>query len=288
MINPIFKKYARRMFAVAVVFTALSTQFAYAQLVTVDDVQITPSPKGFTVVLDLSGAASYEFFRLGGPERLVLDIARARFNADPILLTDFAGTPVIGLRHALRNKDDLRVVIDLPEGNYRTQYLTLPPDLANDLGFRLVLNVAQLVDEKAEAPAAAPVEARQSEMVEVIVGPDDSLRAPLTRSSGQLAPSGDLSAGRGSPAAAVNATASVSSTKKEQERPRSGPSVDFSGTWQHEWAWSTEASRSQKLEPTVQPRWNLRFANGVGLTAIMRLRSDGTGELGPMDRRPPN
>ncbi|MEM9360750.1 MAG: DUF1302 family protein, partial [Pseudomonadota bacterium] len=61
-----------------------------------------------------------------------------------------------------------------------------------------------------------------------------------------------------------------------------------SGTWQHEWAWGTEASESQKFESIIQPRWNVSFGNGVDLTVILRVRGDGVGDLGPSDRRPPN
>jgi hypothetical protein len=68
----------------------------------------------------------------------------------------------------------------------------------------------------------------------------------------------------------------------------SSVSVDFSGTWQHEWAWATEPSASQKFESIVQPRWDLQLGDALELTAILRLRVDGVGDLGPDARRPDN
>jgi hypothetical protein len=104
---------------------------------------------------------------------------------------------------------------------------------------------------------------------------------------------GGLGAGR----EAGSEVASASEPGVEADSPlgtrRSGltagrDKLQFSGTWQHEWAWASEASDSQKFESIIQPRWDMRLANGVDLTAILRVRGDAIGDLGPDDRRPPN
>ncbi|GAB5414308.1 MAG: hypothetical protein Cons2KO_19110 [Congregibacter sp.] len=38
----------------------------------------------------------------------------------------------------------------------------------------------------------------------------------------------------------------------------------------------------------MQPRWDVSFGNGIDLTAIVRVRLDGVGDLGPGDAKPPN
>lgn len=64
--------------------------------------------------------------------------------------------------------------------------------------------------------------------------------------------------------------------------------IEYSGTWEQEWAVETDGIDSQKFESIVQPRIDIDFANGTSLTGIGRLRLDTVGDLGPDENRPPN
>lgn len=253
---------------------------AWAEPLRVDGVRTGVTQERARVVLDLSGKPDYQFFRLGSPERLVVDLTDTRLSADTIPET-FNGMPILRLRHARRGSSDLRVVVDLAEGEYQTRHFVLLPNAEAGLGYRLVLDVmseksvpiedgkqsvaATLVQETANVVAAKP-EASEPPRPEAVL---------TTLGTKTLAP--DKLA---EPAPAVRS--------KPRVKPRTGTLVDFSGTWQHEWAWAPDSSSSQKFESIVQPRWDVRFANRIDVTAILRIRGDAIGDLGPTDRRPPN
>lgn len=270
-----------------------------AQSIDVDEVRVGASDIGSRVVLEFSDKAEYRFFRLGDPERLVLDIYDTKLSSTR-LPTDFTGTPVLALRHARRGGNDLRFVVDLPEGNYRTRHFTLPPDADNGLGHRLILDVSVLGESELldtagqslpeEAPLS-PVEpiSRDAAPVDSVDPNVDGLVAvsPTLTDSGVEANQYPRTS---EPKKSAESQQSPKAVKSPANRrpPKSGTLVDFSGTWQHEWAWAPESSSSQKFESIVQPRWDVRFENGLDLTAILRIRGDGVGDLGPNDRRPPN
>jgi hypothetical protein len=208
------------------------------------------------VVFDLSGAPRYTLFRLSDPQRVVIDVADAAL-ADAPAASAFAGSRVLRLRSGERGGGTLRLVLDLAEGDVSVRDFTLRPDRDSGRGHRLVVDLLPRgAEEQAAEQAVAASEA---------------------------------------PAAAAPAPRAAASAEQAAPAPRPAPrrsepavSVDFSGTWQHEWAWATQGSESQKFESIVQPRWDVSLANGLDLTAILRVRGDAVGDLGPTERRPPN
>ncbi len=78
----------------------------------VKDVRLWRAPDHTRVVFDLSGPAQYQVFQLNNPERLVVDISRARLRQLPADLT-FDDSPISRMRHGVREGKDLRVVFDL-------------------------------------------------------------------------------------------------------------------------------------------------------------------------------
>lgn len=74
---------------------------------------------------------------------------------------------------------------------------------------------------------------------------------------------------------------------KRVPRAGSSSSIAFSGTWQQEWAVADHGG-SQKFEAIVEPRLDMELKDGIGLTAIGRLRLDTVGDLGPRVYRPYN
>jgi hypothetical protein len=66
----------------------------------------------------------------------------------------------------------------------------------------------------------------------------------------------------------------------------SGTALDFSGTWEQEWAYATEEQDSQKFEALIDPRWDIELRDDMRLTIVNRIRLDTVGELGPEQNRP--
>ncbi len=64
--------------------------------------------------------------------------------------------------------------------------------------------------------------------------------------------------------------------------------LGISGTWEHEWAVETGGVNNQKFESLVQPRLDADLGSRARLTAILRIRLDATGDLGPEEDRPEN
>jgi|TARA_Y100000310_G_scaffold345518_1_gene465884 N-acetylmuramoyl-L-alanine amidase len=108
-----------------------------AQQVAIDSVRIRPSPERTRLVFDLGGFVDHSVFILNDPLRLVIDIQNARLNASLAEL-DLAGTPVSNLRSAVRNRQDLRVVLDLT-AKIKPRSFVLKPIL--QYGDRLVIDL---------------------------------------------------------------------------------------------------------------------------------------------------
>ncbi len=78
----------------------------------IDGVRLWRAPDHTRLVFDLSAPAEHTVFSLSNPERLVIDITNFKINADLSELP-ISDTPIKKLRHGVRNKEDLRVVLDL-------------------------------------------------------------------------------------------------------------------------------------------------------------------------------
>jgi N-acetylmuramoyl-L-alanine amidase len=103
----------------------------------VQNLRVWAGPDSTRAVLDLDGRVDYRLFTLDNPSRVVVDIS----DVDPA--TSFAFNPeysgvINGVRHAVRNGNDLRVVFDL-DGKARPQSFLLEP--AGDHGHRLVIDL---------------------------------------------------------------------------------------------------------------------------------------------------
>ncbi len=70
------------------------------------------SPDSTRLVLDLSAAVDHQLIVLKNPDRLVIDISNINLKAAFDQL-DLGKTPIAKIRFAVRNKTDLRVVLDL-------------------------------------------------------------------------------------------------------------------------------------------------------------------------------
>jgi N-acetylmuramoyl-L-alanine amidase len=78
----------------------------------VQDVRLWSAPDHTRVVLDMDELAQYSVFALENPDRIVIDIRDARMSAS-LNAVDFKDSPVTGIRSAVRNDTDIRIVLDL-------------------------------------------------------------------------------------------------------------------------------------------------------------------------------
>ncbi len=120
-----------------IVFLALFCLSLTANAADIETVRLWVGPDRTTVVFDLSEPLKYRLSAYKNPHRLVIDFLG---TALPRTLTLPApdGTPVKRLRYAKRNKNDVRVVLDLAQGVAVSDSL-LPP--RKQYGHRLVLNL---------------------------------------------------------------------------------------------------------------------------------------------------
>jgi len=102
------------------------------------DVRVSNSSKDHTrVVFDLSGSTDHSLFTLSSPNRVVIDLKGVRKSA--ALVSDEHQTKLLkGIRSAVRQNSDLRIVLDL-NTKVRPRSFVLKPD--TQLGHRLVVDM---------------------------------------------------------------------------------------------------------------------------------------------------
>ena len=108
-----------------------------AHAVDVRQIRLWSGPHNTRVVLDLSGRAQHNLFYLRHPDRVVLDIAAARFRPGPHAVP--AGTGIVrDVRVAQRSADKVRIVLDLRRAAVAKSFLSPPND---HYGYRLVVDL---------------------------------------------------------------------------------------------------------------------------------------------------
>lgn len=95
------------------------------------------APDNTRIVLDLSDSADHKIFELSNPNRLVIDMEPAEFDANLSSL-DLSNTPVRRIRTGTRDGGGLRVVLDL-KAAVKPRSLSLPPN--DSYGHRLVVDL---------------------------------------------------------------------------------------------------------------------------------------------------
>ena len=109
----------------------------FAKTVSVDNVRIWAAPDSTRVVFDISGPVKHKQFTLTGPNRTVIDIKNSRINqinTQPKSLDKY----LKGIRTAKRNKNDLRIVLDLKKP-IKYEIFQLRPN--KRYGHRLVIDL---------------------------------------------------------------------------------------------------------------------------------------------------
>ncbi len=120
----------------ALILLSVSLPIGAAQ-VTVEGVRLWTAPDHTRLVFDVSGPVDHELFTLKAPERLVIDLAKARPDAS-LDTTSLHDRHLHGVRYANRKGGDLRLVLDLKQ-SVRPKSFLLKPN--GPYGHRLVLDL---------------------------------------------------------------------------------------------------------------------------------------------------
>lgn len=131
---------------VGIILSMLTATSVWA--VDVQDVRLWRAPDHTRVVFDLSGFAEHKLIVLKNPSRIVLDVHNTSLKSDLSKL-QLADTPIKRIRSAVRDGDDLRVVLDMGVSVSPRSFALKASDKTGD---RLVLD---LYDAKASTAAAA-------------------------------------------------------------------------------------------------------------------------------------
>ncbi len=120
----------------------VKTRIAEAVYKMINNVRLWRSPDKTRLVFDVSAAVQHQQFPLNSPDRLVIDVADTRLSSSfsGLQLRD---TPIKRIRHGVRNKNDLRIVLDLSE-KVAVESFLLKPNAT--YGHRLVVDLFD--DEK--------------------------------------------------------------------------------------------------------------------------------------------
>ena len=103
----------------------------------IESVRLWQAPEYTRLVIDLSEVAEHQLIILKNPNRLVIDLINVDLKTTFNTL-DLSKTPIASIRHAVRNKSDLRIVLDL-NSNVNPKSFTLT---ANEkYGNRLVVDL---------------------------------------------------------------------------------------------------------------------------------------------------
>lgn len=122
--------------------------------VLVKDIRLWAGPDATRVVFDLSGPARYSLTTLQNPDRVVVDIAGARFEKGTLAMP--SGQGFAKQLRAGSQGQDLRLVVDLTSPAAPNSFIVEPQ---GELGHRLVVDLAAGAEQTAApAPKAAVTE----------------------------------------------------------------------------------------------------------------------------------
>lgn len=134
--------------ATALIFCVTLAQAAPVEL---ENIRIWAAPDNTRVVFDVSAPVEHRLETLSDPHRVVLDISNARLRkapAQPRANDKFLQQ----VRSGMRNRDDLRIVLDLKQYSDSKSFL-LPPN--KHYGHRLVIDLFDAQADKVSARHAA-------------------------------------------------------------------------------------------------------------------------------------
>ncbi|RAR62163.1 MULTISPECIES: N-acetylmuramoyl-L-alanine amidase [Halomonadaceae] len=128
------KRLASTALLLAVTWCALTGPALAAD---VDNMRLWAAPDHARLVFDLSSPVDADVFTLENPDRLVIDLADSKLQADSATL-NLDGSAITAVRTGVRAGNDLRVVLDL-ERRVEPRHFSLSPN--DQYGHRLVVDL---------------------------------------------------------------------------------------------------------------------------------------------------
>ncbi len=119
------------------------------------DVRLWRAPDHTRIVFDLSEPVAHSLLELSDPNRLVIDFTEARLR-DALIDLPLEKTPINRVRSAVRQGDDLRVVLDL---NAKVRPKSFPLDANTQTGPRLVLDLYDIGPDGGDVKVVKSVDA---------------------------------------------------------------------------------------------------------------------------------
>lgn len=109
----------------------------------VKDVRMWASPDSTRLVIDLSHSVNHRLTRLSNPERVVIDVDKARLPK-PITHLNYKNGAISGIRSANKKQSKLRLVLDLKHKVHPKSFLLKPNA---KYGYRLVIDLEKVSDK---------------------------------------------------------------------------------------------------------------------------------------------
>lgn len=137
-------KITRVLFAL---FLSLLAGAVLAKDAVVDDVRVWAAPDHTRIVFEISGLVQHKLFSLSKPNRIVIDLSDATLNKS------FSGPEhskgiIKKIRSAPRNKNDLRVVLDISTSVKAKSFVLKP---SQNYDHRLVIDLYEKDNKKKSA-----------------------------------------------------------------------------------------------------------------------------------------
>jgi N-acetylmuramoyl-L-alanine amidase len=149
-------------------FFSLFLQSFQAFAAKIDDVRLWRSPDKTRLVFDISEEVAHSNFFLDNPRRLVLDI-RGTGKSSTVVTPSLSGTPISKIRYGVRNKKDLRVVLDL-KNKVTTKSFLLKPNAT--YGYRLVVDLFDTGKTVSEPARPKTVPDQQNSQRDIVIAID--------------------------------------------------------------------------------------------------------------------
>ncbi len=124
----------------------------FAETVDFKGVRLWAAPDHTRVVFDTSGTVKHKIFSLANPNRVVIDVPSANASKTLVAAKNQSGL-VQGIRTARKDKDTLRIVLDLTQGA-KPKSFSLKPN--EKYGHRLVVDLYEQGAATAKTASRAP------------------------------------------------------------------------------------------------------------------------------------
>lgn len=149
----------------------------------IEGLRIWPAPDHTRLVFDLSSPTQHRVFMLDNPRRLVIDINQVRLATD-LGRADLDKTPIDRIRHASRDDDGLRVVLDLDRDIQPRSFLLRPNE---QYGHRLVVDLVMPEQQRVERAPRRETLPKDQRQIIVAIDPGHGGEDP-----GAIGPAGTL------------------------------------------------------------------------------------------------